>query len=348
MVSGTVTPGNAQRVPIGLCAYTFTYLWGGWKWPGAASYVNDKPKDAFWLIDLAAQAGLSGVEFPPSFLPDTSPNTIDRAKAALAEHDLFHVTDTGGTDSENLIGHIPIAKALGARALRTTLSGILEGDRRGKATAWGSFLRESVERLRKVKPIAEDYDMPIGLENHQDVTSEELLWICETLDSPYFGVTLDAANPMAVGEDPVSFTERIGPFLKDIHLKDYKVYTSESGFRLVRCPLGQGVMDWPRLFTVYDRFQPNGPRSIELGAMQARHIKLFEDDYWTDYPPRSAASLAPLLRTITRQASPAHDDFRTPLERGEPPEACERFELDQFNASVAYLQTLYAPMTTAH
>jgi len=328
-----------QPLAVGLCAYTFSYMWSlGGNWQGTG--VNPNRKDAFWLIDQAANAGLSGAEFPPQFLPDTTPETLQRARHAMETRGLFHVTDTGGTDPDKLIELIPIAKALGARALRTTLSGILEGDRRGRATQWGSFLRDSAERMRKVKPVAEEYEMPIGLENHQDVTSEELLWLCETMDSPYIGVTLDAANPMAVGEDPVSFTRRIGPFLKDIHLKDYKVYMTSSGFNLVRCPLGQGVMDWPALFKVYDQFQPAAPRSIELGAMKARHIKLFEDDYWTDYPPRSARSLAALLKTIVPQARPADEEFRTPLDRGEPGDICEQFELDQFQQSVAYLRSL--------
>lgn len=329
------------RLPVGLCAYTFTYMWG---YAGrGGTPPNPSPKDAFWLIDLAASSGLSGVEFPPQFLPDTSEATLERARRALAERDLWYVCDTGGTDPDNLITLLPIARALGARALRTTLSGILEGDRRKEAGRWGTFLRESLERLKKVKPVAEEYHVPVGLENHQDVTSEELRWLCEALDSPYIGVTLDAANPMAVAEDPAEFAERIGPFLKDIHLKDYKVQMTDSGFRLIRCPVGRGVMDWPALFRVYDRHQPGGPRSIELGAMQARHIRLLDDDYWPDYPPRSARSLASLLRTLIRRARPPDEEYRTPLDRGEPGDVCERFELEQFSQSVAYLRTVLAP-----
>jgi len=328
------------RLPVGLCAFTFTYLWGHAGRGGTPP--NPAPKDAFWLIDLAAAAGLSGVEFPPQFLPDTTEETLGRVRRALAERDLWYVCDTGGTDPDTLIKLLPIAKALGARALRTTISGILEGDRRAEAGRWGTFLRETANRLQRVKPIAEEYQVPIGLENHQDVTSEELRWLCETLDSPYVGVTLDAANPMAVAEDPAEFAERIGPFLKDIHLKDYKVYMTESGYRLVRCPVGQGVMDWPALFEVYDRYQPGGPRSIELGAMQARHIRLLEDDYWPDYPPRTARSLASLLRTLMLGARPPDEEYRTPLDRGAPGDVCERFELEQFSQSVDYLRTILA------
>lgn len=338
---GDTSAEQGTRLPVGLCAYTFTYLWGYAGHGGTPP--NPAPKDAFWLIDLAAGAGLSGVEFPPQFLPDTSEATLERARRALAERGLWYVCDTGGTDPDNLIRLLPIAKALGARALRTTLSTILEGDRRKEAGRWGTFLRHSAERLQSVKPVAEEYRVPIGLENHQDVTSEELLWLCETLDSPYIGVTLDAANPMAVAEDPAAFAERIGPFLKVIHLKDYMVYTTESGFRLVRCPVGQGVMDWPALFQVYDRHQPGGPRSIELGAMQARHIRLLEDDYWPDYPAVAAHSLASLLRKLLRQARPPGEEYRTPLDLGEPGDACERFELDQFAQSVAYLRTIWSP-----
>lgn len=328
-----------KRLPFGLCAFSFSYLWGLDR-PG-----GKRRRDAFWLIDQATEAGLSGVEFPAEFLPDTTPATIERARTLMVDRGLFYVADSGGTDPARLIAAIPVAKALGARVLRTTLSGILEGDRRSRSGRWGSFIRAAVESLRQVAPVAEAHDMPIGLENHQDVTSEELAWLCETLDSPAIGVTLDAANPMAVAEDPADFCRRIGPFLKSVHLKEYRVYLSPSGYRLVRCPVGDGVMDWPSLVPLYQRYLPNGPMTIELGAMQARHIRLFEDDFWTDYPPRTAASLAPLLRRVIPAARPNDEAYRTPLDLGAPGDVCERFELDQLQASVAYLRSL-SPVVT--
>ena len=89
--------------------------------------------------------------------------------------------------------------------------------------------------------------MALAIENHQDADSEDLLWLCESVGGEFIGVNLDTGNPLAVGEGPVEFAARIAPFLKNVHLKDYRMHRTPAGYRLVRCPLGDGVVDFPAL-----------------------------------------------------------------------------------------------------
>jgi hypothetical protein len=81
--------------------------------------------------------------------------------------------------------------------------------------------------------------------------------------------------------------------------------------------------------------------SIELGALEARHVRVLADDYWPDYPPRSAAQLAHVLRFVLDNARPA-GDWRTPFERNEPVEAVIAYEDQQLSASLAYMLPLFA------
>ena len=86
--------------------------------------------------------------------------------------------------------------------------------------------------------------------------------------------------------------------------------------------------------------------SIELGALEARHIRVLADNYWPDYPPRSAAQLARVLRFVQANAKPV-GDWRTPFERGESAEDIIAYEEQQLAASLAYLsyvQALNTPM----
>jgi hypothetical protein len=76
--------------------------------------------------------------------------------------------------------------------------------------------------------------------------------------------------------------------------------------------------------------------SIELGALEARHIRVLADDYWRDYPPRSAAQLAGVLRFVQANAKPT-GNWRTPFERGESAEEIIAYEQRQLAASLAYL-----------
>ena len=81
--------------------------------------------------------------------------------------------------------------------------------------------------------------------------------------------------------------------------------------------------------------------SIELAALEARHIRVLADDYWPDYPPRSAAQLANVLRFVQAHAEPM-GDWRTPFEHGASAEEIIAYEGHQLSASLAYLGYLQA------
>ena len=55
-------------------------------------------------------------------------------------------------------------------------------------------------------PLAEKYEIDIGIENHQTF-ARELLDFCKRIGSN-IGVTMDVANALAVGETPISFAQR--------------------------------------------------------------------------------------------------------------------------------------------
>jgi hypothetical protein len=96
-------------------------------------------------------------------------------------------------------------------------------------------------------------------------------------------------------------------------------------------------VDFPGLFACFAD-QPDLPMSIELGARQARHVELLQEDWWTDYPTRPIARLVEVLRVVLPRARPAEEDYRIPHERGAPEEALRAYELAEFSRSVAYLQ----------
>jgi hypothetical protein len=180
----------------------------------------------------------------------------------------------------------------------------------------------------------------IAVENHQDITSGELVTLCQAVDSPWVGVTLDSVNPLAVAEDQLAFAATIMPHLKNVHLKDYRIYPTPQGYRLVRCPIGGGVLPTPALLDLIAREAPRATISIELGALFARHVQFLEDDFWPGYPPRQVEDILPVLRLREREARPADEDWRTPWERQEDAEALSAYESREMEQSVQYLRTL--------
>jgi 3-oxoisoapionate decarboxylase len=297
------------------------------------------------LMDQAIVAGLEGVELPVSLLQGENVTAVARY---AQERKLFITLAAGGYDPDKLSEAIDLGAQMGASTVRTAVGGAkIGGDRRPLAGRWQSFLQEVLMGLREATAVAERVDVNLAVENHQDLASEELLWLCESIGSQRFGITLDTGNPLATAEEPLDFARRIAPYVKNVHLKDYCIYLSEEGYRLVRCPLGQGVINFPALFSILAEVCPDVSMSIELGALEARYIRVLADDYWPDYPPRTAAQLARVLRLVQANARPP-GDWRTPFERDESVEAILAYEEQQLAASLAYIGYVLSLATKEH
>ena len=78
-----------------------------------------------------------------------------------------------------------------------------------------------------------------------------------------------------------SFYLNAGHLIKNVHLKDYKVYKSAKGIRLLRCPLGDGVVDYLKLFKNLEKNNVN--MSIELGAQITRECDINNQKYWREF-----------------------------------------------------------------
>jgi sugar phosphate isomerase/epimerase len=325
----------------GVCTFSFQALR---QQEAAAALDFPCPGRFDGMIDLAAHYGLGVVEAP---LPaDTAPAEAARLRARAAEAGIRLVLAGGIAADAPLEALIPLASALGARTLRLTVSRILEGDRRAVGRAgWEEMRAAAARRLREARPLAESHQVALAIENHQDANSDDLLWLCESVGGDFIGVNLDTGNPLAVGEGPVEFAARIVPFLKNVHLKDYRMHRTASGYRLVRCALGDGVVDFPALFRLFTDQAPDATCSIELGATQARHIRLLEEDYWEAFAPRSIAHLLPALRLLQRHGLPETDEWRTPHEQGASDEKRAAYEHWEFERSVAYLDGLGSTLT---
>jgi sugar phosphate isomerase/epimerase len=288
-------------------------------------------------IDMAENYGLQGVEIPYDMLKGSDPEeTADYARGK----GMYINIAAGGYDPAHLKEAMKLANRLGAITLRTVVGGAkIGGDRRHMAGEWQPFLQMLLRNFQEVMDAADPDGANLGLENHQDLASEELLWLCDTIGSKRFGITLDTGNPLATAEEPIDFFRRVAPYVKNAHLKDYNVFGSEEGFRLARCPLGQGVIDFPTLLDILAEHHPDLTLSIEHGALEARHIRVLMEDYWTEYPPRTALQLTRLLRFVEDRVR-TKGDWRTPYEKGESSDAIAAYEIDELNRGVAYLSTL--------
>jgi sugar phosphate isomerase/epimerase len=291
------------------------------------------------LINLAIRYELGSVEMPLSMLPDTSNETLDGLRDTMAQNNLALIVAGGIIDVETMRTLIPQAARAGASVVRATISPILEGARSTMAGGWQNHLAEIERRVVAVRPILEEYNIRLALENHQDSTSDELLALCDA-GGDQVGVTFDVVNPLAVAEEPYDFARKVGSRIYNVHIKDYVIYPTPSGYRLVRCEIGKGVIDWAAMRNLLAEVAPHARQQIELAALYGRHIRMFEDQWWESFPARDIRDVLPTLRMLAQYACGPDEDWRTPWERDEPAEVVSTWEQEQFAASVAHLRGL--------
>lgn len=328
--------GRREGRAFGVAAHGFGYL-GGFNGAGTGR-ACPRPFDAYSFVDLAAAHGLAGVELPEGYLRGMDAGGLARLRSYGEARRLYFVLAGGVLEPRGTGALIGSATALGARTVRVTASTILCGDRRGVASRWPEYLSEVAERLRSVGERAEEAGVSIAVENHQDLTSEELVRLCASAGSESVGVTLDAVNPLAVAEEPLEFARSLGPLIKHVHLKDYRIFSTPQGYRLVRCPVGSGVLDVPGLFRVLAREAPDATVVVELGALEARHVRFLEEDFWRGYPARPFERVLPVLRTREGRSRPPGEEWRTPWELGADHDALAAYEMGQFEESLAFLR----------
>lgn len=334
MSQPAASPG---RLPAGICIFGIPYACG-LTWAGT-EHANPRPLRAPEIVRLAQESGLSWAEMPAAWLGKGAEEAA-AFRVAADDHGVRMVVAAGGMQAEALESALWIAAAVGSPVVRCTLSGILCGDRRGFPGGWPAHLEQCTRVLEQVVPLADRLKVALAMENHQDAGSEDLLSLCRRFETRYLGITLDTGNPLAVMEDPVEFAERVAPYLRHAHLKDYRIYPAPNGFRLARCPMGAGVIDFPALFRLFDEQEWPITRNLEQGALEARLIPMLERGWWDEHEPRDARELLPALTAVWGGLRPADEEWRTPYERKNSPVELAAYEWHEYLESLGYLHRL--------
>ena len=333
---------DAARLPYALTAYGLPHMMGYLPTRAGEAYPN--PVTTEELILHAAAMGLAGVECP---LP--KPETLSRQalRDLLMTHGLRYIANCMGVldgDVEQWRTALEAAAQTGATVVRSVLSRILCGDRRALENGgWNAYMDALAARLNAILPIAADLGLCIAVENHQDATTEDLLRLHDLAgNSPAYGVTLDAGNPLAVGQDPVDAARKLAHIIRHAHLKDYTIHFAPEGYRLVRCAAGDGVVDFPAILKILRANGHDVLPGIEIGAQATRTIPFLEDGWWECHEPRNVTDLLPALRILWAKGRPANEPYSSAWERGEDSATVAAEEWDIVIRSVEYFRSLAA------
>ncbi len=102
--------------------------------------------------------------------------------------------------------------------------------------------KKSVPGLARLAEEAFGLGIQLGIENHADVTAEQLAWILEEVGSPSLGVCFDTANAVRVGDDPVEAVSTLARWVSVVHVKDIASGPWHESSGPTSVPLGQGLI----------------------------------------------------------------------------------------------------------
>jgi sugar phosphate isomerase/epimerase len=322
---------------LSLNPYGLTYTLG---LQGAGTpRANPHPLGVDGFIAIARDLGLRAIELDHRWL-----TPLDDAGLARLRDNLeglqpvcsFWLSQTPG---EDLSEAVRCTSALGATILRFHLTPVLEGARARWGEQWNQMIAHAHATMRRESGRVRDAGLVWAIEDHQDVGSEELVALVEEL-GPHAGICLDTGNPFSVGEDPVAFTRRAAPWIRHVHLKDYVAQFTDEGYRLVRCAVGDGAVPFREIAAILDKENRQLAASIEPGALESRHIRLFTSEWWNGYPPRDAREVGTMLGRLRPRRLADDEDCRTPWEKGEGGPALVDYEVAQVRRSVENMRAL--------
>ena len=320
---------------VGLNPYGLTYTLGlqGHGTPRA----NPAGRGLDGFIDIALDIGAESVELHNGWLAAMSDDQLSALRERLSTLGLTPII-ASGLPHEAHGAAIRSATALGAKTIRLALSRLLCGDR-AAVEDWPEMVDQTRDGIRDYAAKARDADVWIAIENHQDFGSAELVAFCEAAGDNV-GICYDTGNSFPVAEAPIDFTNRIAAKVRHVHLKDYRVQFTEQGYRLCRCSAGTGAVPFPEIVEILSKHHDQLSASIEIAALEARHVRLLRPDWWSGYPPIPAQDLAACFAAAQVNRIAGNEDYRTPWEREDDGQVLIDYELSQVRQSAINLKAM--------
>jgi sugar phosphate isomerase/epimerase len=222
-----------ERPKLGIASWSLPWAIGVQGYPSP-----QRPLGCIGLLEKAAEAKVSVVQIadnlPLHELPDQE---LDQLREAATGRGLVLEAGTRSLDPEHLARYIAISHRIGARILRTVLSGSLFGPKE---------LAAAEAAILKVLPALERQDVTLAQENKESISALEFAGIITRIASPHVGICLDTANSLGRPETLQTVVEHLAEHAVVLHAKDYDIRRIDTrmGFSVVGTAAGDGRVDF--------------------------------------------------------------------------------------------------------
>jgi sugar phosphate isomerase/epimerase len=148
----------------------------------------------------------------------------------------------------------------GVRALHCSVGA---GERFEDLHRWKEFVTATIRCLTRLAPELRDRAVHVGIENHGDFTTHEILQVVEQVGSDVVGFGLDTGNLPFFAEAPDRALARAAPYTVTAHLKDAMLYSTAHGAVRPVMPSGEGQVGLQEAVRALHRHNPDLHFTIE-------------------------------------------------------------------------------------
>ena len=284
------------------------------------------------LLELAAEVGAAGAH---GGMTDITLDWARRTRRLKEELDMYLEIQTflPRPDVDEFEHAVKIAREAGASSLRVVCLLGRRYELMASLDDWKAAVEGFHRQIAAAVPVVERHRMPLGIENHKDWRVDQQVALLERYSSEYLGVCLDTGNNLAVLDDPIETVEKLAPWTFNVHFKDMAMEECETGFLLSEVPLGDGMLDMPRIVDIIRRARPEVRFSLEMITRDPLLVPCLTDRFWASFDDDNGGR--DLARMLTRIR--AHG-ARPPLPRiaGLDPEARRALEDEMVDRSIRY------------
>jgi sugar phosphate isomerase/epimerase len=264
-----------------------------------------KFRNTLEFLEHGNTIGAAGIQ---TALTSLEPASLDKVERRLKDTGMFLevMSPLPRVDMERFVTTMQAAKRLGALCVR---SACLSGRRYETFSGldeWKKFVSDSKASLARAVPVADKIKLPFTIENHKDWTIDEMVPILKSYSSEYFGVCLDTGNNIALLDDPMEVVERLAPYAFSTHIKDMGVDEYADGFLLSEVPIGQGMLDIPKMVAMIGKARPKTRLTLEMITRDPLKVPVFTDKYWATQPGRNGVFVARTMRLVHARKSKLH------------------------------------------
>jgi len=301
-------PQSGGRSRLGICTDSYSLRGRAGRNAGEGEERFTEPlKFLTYCHDL----GAGGVQVGIGRRDETYARQLHRQ----AEEWGMFLEGTGGlpkdqADLERFEAEVVTAKNAGAAVIRVVLPSKGSG-RRYEAYKSVDEFRQTRDRGRQMlelaEPIVARHRIRLAVENHKDERVPEKLETIKRISSEYVGMCVDTGNDLAFLEDPMEVIEAYAPWAFSVHLKDAAVREYEDGFLLADVPLGEGILDLPKMVQTLRSRHPEVHFSLEMMTRDPLKVPCLTEGYWAamgDIPGSYLARTLKMVRTRGKQSLP--------------------------------------------